>query len=193
MFCPKCGSEIDNDSLFCPKCGVGISGNQPNKNGNTTDVTEKIEDIKTKLKTMPAMLKNNRLLALVLGLGTLCIILIIIALSVYLKRDPIIGKWIEDYTWINGVSSEDDPTYLQDRDPYEFSFYKDGSFRASGGYGWENTTTGTWKNVTTEADERPQYILTADGDSAKFFKGTRNSLSWLVNGYGHDVIVFKKK
>ena len=32
MYCGKCGSEIDDDSLFCPVCGseIKISGNSDN-------------------------------------------------------------------------------------------------------------------------------------------------------------------
>ena len=27
MKCPKCGTEIPNDSIFCPECGVKLESN----------------------------------------------------------------------------------------------------------------------------------------------------------------------
>ena len=199
MFCKKCGTEIDDGSRFCPKCGAMVSDEQPlqnNRVGNTEPKMKKdMSDVKDvfdeKRKAFKLLPKRTQLI--IMAVVAVCGLFIIVAIVKSLTTDPIIGTWVEDWTFIDGVHSEDDPSYLTDRDPYKFTFYKDGSFRVSGGYSWEETEIGRWENITTEADEYPQYTLTVDGDSARFFKGTKDSLSWLVKGYGHEVIVFKRK
>ena len=99
-----------------------------------------------------------------------------------LTADPIIGKYTEsDYIYHGISSAREDPSYLTDRKPARIQFFKDGSVRYTGGYDWEGTSTGTWENITTEADSYPTYIVTIDGDSATFFKGTRDSLSLKIN------------
>ena len=45
MYCPKCGTEIADDSTFCSKCGIKINNTQIKNNENeVSQVTEDIKD-----------------------------------------------------------------------------------------------------------------------------------------------------
>jgi TM2 domain-containing membrane protein YozV len=39
MFCPKCGSEVEEGAKFCSKCGCSLAGNEAGSN-STADVTK---------------------------------------------------------------------------------------------------------------------------------------------------------
>ena len=42
MFCPNCGSKLEDDSLFCNECGTALDG--PLDEGDDSDKTELVED-----------------------------------------------------------------------------------------------------------------------------------------------------
>ena len=72
MFCEKCGSSIDEDSVFCQKCGVETgkrqsSSQQVNQQGYDRTPNQLIQQLSSKVHTLGVMWMIIGCLQLLLG------------------------------------------------------------------------------------------------------------------------------
>lgn len=73
MFCPYCGSNIENESLFCKECGASLQQNVSNNNGYNQVPVE------AQHHTTPIKKKKTGLL-----LAVIILVIAILATSVFL-------------------------------------------------------------------------------------------------------------
>ncbi len=176
MYCPKCGTQNNDESRFCVNCGTPIktSSNPAGKSGAVS---------------MPKRIDESTTMVIVIAFAAVCFLSLIGTIIFFkiVKGNSIIGTWTECDDIVNGVSSADtDPTYLKEYGPDTIRFYKDGSLKFSNDWGED---TGTWQEVTTDAHDYPTYYVTVDGESGYLYI-KNHRLYLVINAY--ESRVFKK-